>query len=125
MIDYFLKFTSETAARTGLKSYNRNQSVDWEADDVMVRNVQVWRPSQDNPDGTHNYLSGYYLLVCLSDVDQTALGFTQVQVVIDRDLASAGQPGAVVKSNLTQAVLQDIMFSPVPAGANYPWGNFQ
>jgi len=39
--------------------------------------------------------------------------------------ANARQPGAVIRSTVGAAVLQDLRWEPVFAGSQYDWGNWQ
>jgi hypothetical protein len=48
-----------------------------------------------------------------------------VQVVLDRDKCNTRQTGCVVKSNVTNTVLQDIRMSPIFAGSDFPFGGMQ
>jgi hypothetical protein len=95
------------------------------AGDRVIPDIKVWRASQDNPDGTHNYLAGYFVLISLPRLVVALRDDTAVQVVIDRDLANQGLPGAIVRSTVGAVVLQDIRFEPVFAGSSYPWGQWQ
>jgi len=101
--------------------------------DQAITDLQVWRVSQDvagvSPDGipivTHSYLGGFYLYVSLPRVVLSLRDHPNLQVAIDRDAANTRRPGMILKSNLTNAVLQDVRFQPVFAGADYPWGAWQ
>jgi hypothetical protein len=93
--------------------------------DHVIPDIKVWRASQDNPDGTHNYLAGYFVLVSLPRLVVALRDDAAVQVVINRDLANAGMAGAIVRSTVGAVVLQDLRFEPVFAGSNYPWGQWQ
>lgn len=99
------------------------------AGDRVIPDIKVWRASQDtiNGDGsvTHNYLAGYFVLISLPRLVVALRDDAAVQVVINRDLANQGLPGAIVRSAVGAAVLQDIRFEPVFAGSNYPWGSWR
>jgi hypothetical protein len=135
MIDYFLKFASEAAAKTALSS---RLGTDEQGNLVWPRSycfpgLQFWLASQDvagtdsdgNPILTHTYLPGYFIMVSLPNVLAALRDSAPVQIVIDRDLAASRSQGAVIKSNVSVAILQDLRFSPVPAGSDYPFGNMQ
>lgn len=132
MIDYFFKFNTEAAAiadAAGSQFYNANTG--WNSDRVAP-GLLVWRASQDvngtdaqgNPTVTHTPLAGWFGCISLDHVNNTLLNHANLQLAIDRDLSAAGQV-AILKSNLTTAVLQDIRFSPLFAGSNYPFGNLK
>jgi len=134
MIDYFFQFSNEAAAISDAsgtlyyKSAIAGAPAHWNYDNV-IPGIQVWRPSQDTVDGngnvTHTFLTGWYGVISLNHVDNTLLNHAKLQVAIDRDKANAGVAGMVLKNNLTPSTLiNDLMFSPVFDGANYPWGNF-
>ena len=121
-IDYFLKFTDEASGLAALQSFTGQST--WPMD-YCVPGIQAWRDSQDNPDGTHNYISGF-IVICSFKVERPALtNNAAVQIVVDRDKAKLRQAGAVLKSNFTNIILQDIRFSPIIAGSDEPWGAWQ
>jgi hypothetical protein len=72
----------------------------------------------------HHPLAGYFVMISLDHVVPALLNHAAVQLVVDRDMMNARQPGAVLKSTVGNVVLQDLRFSPVFAGMNPPWGNF-
>lgn len=121
MIDYFMKYADEATAKTALASRLTSDG-GWPLD-LCIPGVQFWRVSQDNGDGSHNYLPGFFIVVSLPTIVPALRDLGSVQVVIDREKAKARQSGAVIKSNVSNAILQDLMFSPVPAGADFPYGN--
>jgi len=126
--DYFLQFASEAAALTALQSVTGSSI--W-PQDYAFPGLQFWRASQDstgvdsssNPITTHNYLAGFFVMLSLQSARPALLNSSAVQIVLDRDKANARQAGAVLKSNVSGVVLQDLRFQPVPAGADYPYGN--
>jgi hypothetical protein len=63
-------------------------------------------------------------MISLDHVVPALLNHAAVQLVVDRDMMNARQPGAVLKSTVGNVVLQDLRFGPVFAGMNPPWGNF-
>jgi hypothetical protein len=135
-IDYFFSFPTEAAAiasAAGTTYYipaANGNSASWNLYRVAP-GLQVWRPSQDvqgtdgqgNPIVTHTFLPGWYGCISLNHIDPTLVNHPNLKLAIDRDLAAAGQP-AIIKNNLG-VLLNDIMFSPVFAGSNYPFGNLQ
>jgi hypothetical protein len=125
MIDYILKYANEAAAKTALAS--RLNAGEWPTD-YFLPGITIWRDSQDVPDGQggfiHTPLTGFFILVSLPNVLPALRDLAAVQVVVDRDLAKARQPGAVIKSNVTNAILQDLRWSPILAGSDNPWGTW-
>lgn len=121
-IDYFLKFTNETQALAALTAFNGLTA--WPLD-YAFPDLKFWRNSLDNGDGSHNYLTGYYVMISLPRVNPTLRDHPAVQIVIDREATRARLPGAVIRSTVTNVILQDLRFSPVPAGSDYPFGNMQ
>jgi hypothetical protein len=136
MIDYFLKYADEATAKTALAQYlvmDRDGVGQWPLD-LCIPDVKIWRDSQDvttpGPNGkgpiiTHTYLPGFFILVSLDRVRPALVNLPAVQVVIDREKAVARQAGAVIKSGVSNAVLQDIRISPVFSGSDIPYGNMQ
>lgn len=127
MIDVVLKFTSLAAAKADPVVQQHYDAIeDLFALDRVIPNVKVWRASQD-VGGVHTYLSGWYALISLESgrIPNSLRDHEAVQVVIDRDKANARQPGAIIRSTVGAAVLQDIRFQPVFAGSDYPWGAWQ
>ena len=94
----------------------------------VIENVKVWRASQD-VGGVHTYLAGWFCLISLPSEQAAKLAPLQnhpaVTVVINRDKANAGQVGAIIRSTVSNAILQDLRMSPVFAGSDYPWGAWQ
>ena len=136
MIDYFFHFSSEAVAIADASGtiYHRPADVPnnipamWNPDRVTP-GLQIWRNSLDTSGGldsfgnnivVHHYLTGWYGCVSLDHQDATLLAHAGLQLAIDRDLSAAGQV-AIIKSNVGVA-LQDLRFSPVFAGSNYPFG---
>lgn len=126
MIDYFFKFSTEAVAIADASGTLYYAGASWDLN-CVAPNLQVWRVSQDVSDGQggfiHTYLTGWYGCVSLDHTDSTLVNHPSLQIAIDRTKAALGQV-AILKSNLG-AVLQDIRFSPVFAGSNYPFGNLQ
>lgn len=126
-IDVVLKFASLAAAKADpVVQQHYDALQDLFASDRVIPNVKVWRASQD-VGSTHNYLAGWYMLVSLESgrVPNALRDHAAVQVVINRDKANARQPGAIIRSTVGAAVLQDLRFEPVFAGSDYPWNNWQ
>lgn len=126
MIDYILKFADEAAAKTALAA--RLKTGEWPSD-YCLPGITLWRDSQDIPDGQggfiHTPLVGFFILVSLDRILPALRDLAVVQVVIDRELARTRTAGAVIKSNVTNLVLQDIRFSPIYAGSDFPFGSMQ
>jgi hypothetical protein len=136
MIDYFFKFSTEAAAiadASGTIYYQaaaNGNPASWNLWRV-IPNLQVWRASQDvagldaqgNPIVTHTFLPGWYGCISIMQQVPALLNHAALQIALDRDLAAAGQV-AILKNNLG-AILQDIRFSPVFCGSNYPFGNLK
>jgi hypothetical protein len=129
MIDYILKFASEAAAKTALSS--RLKIGEWPLD-YCLPGITMWRESQDvagtdvdgNPTITHTPLTGYFIQASLDRVLPALRDLAAVQVVVDEELARARRPGAIIKSNVSNAILQDLRWSPVFAGRDNPWGTW-
>jgi hypothetical protein len=131
-IDVVLKFASRAAAIAALSDYVRpdEDGIARFSRDRIMPDIKVWRVSQDvigtdgegNSTVTHNYLAGYYVLVSLPRVVPALRDRAEVQFVYDRDKANARQSGAVLRSTVGPAVLQDIRFEPVFAGSDLPFG---
>lgn len=127
-IDVMLKFASLAVAKADL-IVQRYMALDDAqqsqfAPDLVIPDVKVWRASQD-VNGVHSYLSGYYILVSLPQVIPSLRDHPAVQVAVDRDKMNARQSGMILKSNVTNAVLQDLHFQPIYAGMEPPWGAWQ
>lgn len=123
-IDVILHFSSIAAAKGDSVIQQHYDAIeDAFAGDRVIPNLQVWRNSQD-VNGVHTFLSGWFLLVSVDHPVPVLRDHPAVQVAIDRNLANARQPGAILKSNISAALLQDIRFQPVFAGSDYPWGNW-
>lgn len=134
-VDYILKFADEATARAALASRLRsdeNGVLQW-PQEYCIPGIQLWRNSQDvgGTDGqgnaivTHSYLPGFFILCSLTIVLPALRDNAAVQVVIDRDMAKARQAGAVIKSNVSNAILQDIRIAPLYMGTDLPYGNMQ
>lgn len=133
--DYVLKFADKTTAMADAtavsQTYLDGQGVrQWATSNVVE--LTVWRNSQDtnggnDPDGNaiivHHPLAGYFVLFSLPRVVPALVNHPAVQLVVDRDQMNAGTPGFVLASGVSNAILQDIRFSPVFAGMNPPWGS--
>lgn len=122
MIDYFLKFADEATAKAALAQH-LDAAGNWGAS-YVIGGITVWRNSQD-VGITHTPLAGFFMLVSLPTIVPALRDAAAVQVVIDRDMAKARQVGAVIKSNLSAPLLQDIRIAPVFAGTDLPYGAMQ
>src|SRR5581483_5730486 len=116
MIDSILKFPDEPTAMAALTGHVIAGA--WMMDHVVP--VTVTRISTGLP------IAGFTVLIALTNDQAAKLAFLRnhaaVQLVIDRDKAAARQAGAVIKSTVGGAILQDIVVSPAFAGSDYPWG---
>ncbi len=130
-IDVVLKFADVATAKADAVVLSHYDAVqDAFAGDRVIPNVKVWRTSQDvagtdaqgNPTVTHTYLPGFFVLISLPRVVPELRDHAAVQVVIDRDKANARQAGMILRKTVTNAVMQDLRWSPVFAGSDYPWG---
>lgn len=122
MIDYFFKFATEAVAiadAAGSIYYSVGDS-QWNLYRV-IPGLQIWRNSLDVA-GVHTFLTGWYGVISLDSINNTLVNHAGLQLAIDREKSKAGQV-AIIRSNLTNAVLQDLRFQPVFAGSNYPFGN--
>lgn len=101
--------------------------------DHVIPDIKVWRVSQDvagttpGPDGqtiptvTHTYLPGYFALISLPQIVPALRDHPAVQVVINRDTNTVIRRG----TGIGLALLNDMRFAPIYAGATYPWGAWQ
>jgi len=132
--DSLLNFNSVQDAKADpVMQAHQDQLQDWIGSYVLP-NVLVWRASQDvtigtdeagNPIVTHVSLTGWNVLISLPQVASGLFNHPNLRFMIDRNAANAREIGMIVKANVTPTVMQDIRFSPVFAGADYPWGAWQ
>ena len=123
-VDAVLKFSSLAAAKADPVVQRYYDAVlDLFAESMLIPNVKVWRASQD-VNGVHTFLSGWYALISIETkgLPDDVKNHAAIQVVIDRDKANARQVGAIIRSTVSAALLQDLRFQPVFAGSDYPWG---
>lgn len=126
-IDVVLKFASLAAAKADPVIQRHYDAIqDLFAQDRVIPGLEVWRASQD-VGSVHTLLPGWFLLISLESgrIPAALRDHPAVQVVINRDRANARQAGAIIRSTVSQALLQDLRFQPVFAGADYPWGAWQ
>lgn len=121
MIDYFLKFNDEASAIAAAEAAGKLGSRDAEGNwhwnpDHVAPNIKAWRISQNNPDGTHNYLTGWYCIVSTEKINATLNSDPALQFTLDRD-----GPPYVIKNNVG-AVLTNLGYEPVFSGSHYPVG---
>lgn len=122
MIDYGLRFNNEaeaitSATGTSLGQFDEQNVWRWNTHFVLP-NMQSWRISQDNPDGSHNYLTGWMCLVSTVNPNAQLANHPNLQFALFRE-----GPPWVVKNNIG-AVLQDIGVQPIFAGSRYPIGGY-
>lgn len=122
MIDYFLRFNTEAdaitaATGTALGQFDPQNNWHWNTHFVLP-GVQAWRISRDNPDGSHNYLTGWMCLVATVNPNAQLDGNPALQFTLNRD-----GPPYVLKNNIG-AVLQDVGVQPIFAGSHYPIGGY-
>lgn len=126
MIDTFLKWATEAdaiaaaeAAGTPGAIGRRDTQGNWHWNlDHVNPDVKAWRISQDNTDGTHNYLAGWFCIVATQKYNNTLANDPATQFVLDRD-----GPPYVLKNNIG-AILQDVCCEPIFAGSHYPIGGY-
>lgn len=131
--DAIVKFNTLAAAKADpdVQKFWNASGGDWDRSGVIE--VQVWRASQDvtgtdadgNPTVTHTYLPGLFWLISLPRLVPALRDNTAIQVVLNRDKCRARVAGCVIKSNVSNAVLQDIRISPTFEADAYPFGAFQ
>jgi hypothetical protein len=120
MIDYFFKWSDETAAKSDALALANFLNVtsssikDW-AQDKVLANLQAWRPSQDVA-GVHTFLTGWFAIVALPTQVPVFLNATALQFALDRD-----GPPYIIKNNIG-VVITDVAVSPIFAGSHYPIG---
>jgi hypothetical protein len=136
-IDAMFKFASLAAAKADpvvqhYMSLDDSQQAQFQLN-IIIPGVQVWRASQDvigtdadgNPTVTHTLLPGYFIFVSADHVISELRDHPALQVAVDRDKMNARQVGMVLKSTITNSLLQDLRFQPIYAGMNPPWGSWQ
>lgn len=124
-IDVVLKFADLATAKADPAVRNHMDDLqEMFAADRVIPNIKIWRASQD-VGGVHNYVAGWYALISLDHIVPALRDHAAVALVIDRDKANARIAGAVIRSTVGAAVLQDMRMEPVFAGCDYPWGAWQ
>ena len=129
MIDYFLKYTNEAAAKTDAhalaQAMGQPVSQDWRKEHTLP-DIKAWRVSQDTTDAegrvVHNYLAGWFVIVSLTYQEPVLLNSTALQFALDRDACNRGEK-FVVKNNIG-AIIKDVACEPIFAGSTYPMGNY-
>lgn len=128
-----IAFANVTAAKADPDvRQNYDAAQDLFADD-RVLSVRAWRDSQDiagvdgdgNPTVTHNYLPGVFFVISLPRLVPSLRDNASIRAVLNLDKCAARTAGCVVKANVSNAMLQDIRFSPIFAGMDIPWGALQ
>jgi hypothetical protein len=127
MIDSVFSFSSESSARQDLKIRNL-----LDLPGYVIKDLKIWYESQDeiikeegyekdktNISVKHNYISGWGVLISLSEVNENFLDHPNMLLVFDR------KENNLIKNNLKNHILKDIRFSPVFAGVEYNWGNWK
>ena len=120
MIDYFFKFTNEAAALADAEGTAFYRDGAWNTDRV-IPDVKVWRASQD-VDGVHTYLAGWFCIVSINREMPALLSHASLQLALSRGKLNRREAGGVLVRNVSLALLADIRFEPVFAGADYPFG---
>jgi hypothetical protein len=136
-IDAMFKFASLAAAKADpvvqhYMALDDSQQAQFQLN-IIIPGVQVWRASQDvvgtdtdgNPTVTHTFLPGYFIFVSADHIIPELRDHPALQVAVDRDKMNARQVGMVLKTNITNTLLQDLRFQPIYAGMNPPWGAWQ
>lgn len=145
VIDVYGSWANEAAAQTALATLGRyynaqigpsGQAIGY-ALDTLVPNIKVWRSSQDNisccdANGqniiTHTYQTGWYCIVSFTTPRDNAVlailqGAAAAVIAINRTKMEAGQSGFVLKNTFSNAILQDLRWSPVTTNSMpLPWG---
>jgi hypothetical protein len=137
-VDYLLTYATTAAAQAdpALAAYG---SVDpdtnawtWRGD-VVIAGVQVWDTRQDvtstNPSPppatitTHTYQSGFWMIVSTQGRVAALDADAATQLVADRSMAIAGNPGFILYSTEPAVDLQYFMLAPTFADVvAYPFG---
>jgi len=121
MIDYFLKFNTEadaiTAAAGRLGHFDAGNVWHWDTHYVLP-DVKAWRVSQDNTDGTHTYLAGWFCIVAVVKPNAQLTNDPNLAFALDRD-----GPPYVLKNNIG-GIITDVGCAPIFAGSHYPIGGY-
>lgn len=133
MLDYGFAFTNQAqaVAAAEMLAGHYQLGVGWMQDHV-IPGMQCWRPSQDTTSGsppvtTHNFLTGFYVLVSVDNGTATPIPILanagSLKFILNRTAREAGMP-FVVKNNIG-AVLADLGCQPMYQSPNpYPVGGF-
>ena len=120
--DFFAKWNSEAEAKQD--AYRLRQYFGTDGGTIVkewylhqfLPNVKAWRVSQDNTDGTHNYLAGWFGILSLDHIENVIINDNSLAFALNRD-----GPPYVIKNNIG-AVINDVAVSPIFAGSHYPLG---
>ena len=128
MIDYLLRFASETQAMDALPVFAPDFSPEprsWDTS-CCLPNVRCFRDlgteTIADPDmgeitmPLREYLPGWYVIVALDTRDDGAFPADAVVLIADRDA------GTILHTITTQADLATLRLEPVFAGSDYPFG---
>lgn len=125
MIDYIFTFTDKATALADPIAVGHFTGTEWNSD--HVQEIQVWRTSQDTVDGSgntvHHPLAGYWLWVAWPRQVSGLINHAALKIAIDRERLTGRLGSSIIKSNVTNTILQDVMISPVYMGCDFPWGN--
>lgn len=125
MIDYIFTFTDKATALADSNAVGHFTGTTWNSD--HVQEITVWRTSQDTVDGSgntvHTPLAGYWLWVSWPKQVTALTNHANLKVAIDRERLTKRLGSAIIKSNVSNAILQDVMISPVYMGCDFPWGS--
>jgi cell division protein FtsI/penicillin-binding protein 2 len=120
VIDCILRYADEATALAALDIAEDRIDSEWLADHVMP--VTVRRISTGLP------IAGYFLWISVTIEQaqkwQRLRDLPALQLVINRAKLNAREPGAIIKSTVGAAVLQDIMIEPVYMGCDFPFGGW-
>jgi hypothetical protein len=129
MIDFFLRYTDEAAAKADAKllaeAMGQPVSQDWRHEHTLP-NVKAWRVSLDTiVDGklVHNYFGGWFVIVALTYVEPVLLNSPALQFALDREACNRGE-NFVIKNNIG-TLIKDVACEPIFAGSTYPMGNWK
>lgn len=130
MIDHLMAFTNEATAKADpvVGAYWNSTAASWDMSQC-IPNIFVWAPAQDvsnTTDGvitiTHTpYDNLWRINIALSTQSNDLTNSLACELIADRNAANAGQP-FILKANLTDNELDNLMIQPLFCGSNYPFG---
>lgn len=121
MIDHLIRFDTEDLAKADAVVGAYCIDGAWRGD-VCIPGVQVWQPSADNPDGSHNFDPRFFVIIALSQQDAALSALPGCILVADRDGALRGDPGFIKQSAIPADQLGSYALEPMFLGSGYPFG---